>query len=176
LSRPTAPGQRLPAAPPEPEPHHFLYVGDAEPRKNLAALQAAHARYRERAQRPLPLVVAGAAGEPVGAERLAALYAGAAAVVHPALHEGFGLTLAEAMRAGVPVLAGRSPGVVETAGDAALYADPRDPEDLARALERLAADAALRAALSERGRSRAGRLSWAGSARAHISAYTLALG
>jgi alpha-1,3-rhamnosyl/mannosyltransferase len=74
------------------------------------------------------------------------------------------------------VLAGRSPGVVETAGDAALYADPRDPEDLARALERLAADAALRAALSARGRSWAGRLSWAGSASAHISAYTLALG
>ena len=159
-----------------PNRGHFLYVGDDEPRKNLAALRAAHARYRERAPRPLPLVVAGAAGVSVGPERLAALYAGAAAVVHPALHEGFGLTLAEAMRAGVPVLAGRSPGVVETAGDAALYADPRDPEDLARGLQRLAADAALRAALSARGRSWAGRLSWAGSASAHISAYTLALG
>jgi len=173
---PHGPGQRLPAVAPEPEPRHFLYVGDDEPRKNLAALRAAHARYRARAPRALPLVVAGAAGVPVGPERLAALYAGAAAVVHPALHEGFGLTLAEAMRAGVPVLAGRSPGVVETAGDAALYADPRDPEDLARGLQRLAADAALRAALSARGRSWAGRLSWAGSARAHISAYTLALG
>jgi len=169
-------GQPLPAVPPEAEPTHFLYVGDAEPRKNLAALRAAHARYRERVRDPLPLVVAGAAGEPVGPERLAALYAGAAAVVHPALYEGFGLTLVEAMRAGAPVLAGRAPGVVETAGDAALYADPRDPEDLARALERLAADPALRAQLSERGRRWAARLSWAGSARAHISAYTLALG
>jgi glycosyltransferase involved in cell wall biosynthesis len=96
--------------------------------------------------------------------------------VHPALHEGFGLTLAEAMRAGARVLAGRAPGVVETAGDAALYADPRDPEDLARALSRLAGDADLRAQLAARGRQRADRLTWEGSARAHIRAYTLALG
>ena len=108
---PTAPGSGCRRCRRSREPRHFLYVGDDEPRKNLAALRAAHARYRERAQRPLPLVVAGAAGEPVSPERLAALYAGAAAVVHPALHEGFGLTLAEAMRAGAPVLAGRSPAV-----------------------------------------------------------------
>jgi glycosyltransferase involved in cell wall biosynthesis len=171
---PHGPGQLLPTAPRTAAPRHFLYVGDDEPRKNVAALRAAHARYRERAQRPLPLVIAGAAGEPVPPGRLAELYAGAAAVVHPALHEGFGLTLAEAMRAGAPVLAGRAPGVVETAGDAALYADPRDPEDLARALARLAGDADLRAQLSARGRQRADRLTWEGSARARIRAYTLA--
>jgi glycosyltransferase involved in cell wall biosynthesis len=181
---PHGPGQPLPDAARPPAPTHFLYVGDDEPRKNLVALRAAHARYRERAANasdgegggPLPLVVAGAAGETATPERLAELYAGAAALVHPALHEGFGLTLTEAMRAGVPVLAGRSPGVVETAGDAALYADPRDPEDLARGLERLASDAGLRATLSTRGRQRAERHSWAESARAHLRAYTLGSG
>src|SRR5204863_81514 len=101
---------------------------------------------------------------------------GAVALVHPALHEGFGLTLAEAPRAGVPVVAGRAPGVVETAGDAALYADPRDPDDLAAALARIAADPDLRARLAERGRQRADGWSWSQSARAHMRAYTLALG
>jgi glycosyltransferase involved in cell wall biosynthesis len=174
---PHGPGQALSAAPAPAAPSHFLYVGDAEPRKNLAALRAAHARYRERAGAgALPLVLAGGAGTPVSPERLAGLYAGAAAVVHPALHEGFGLTLAEAMRAGVPVLAGRAPGVVETAGDAALYADPRDPSDLARALALLARDAGLRARLADQGRHRADAWSWAGAARAHIRAYTLAFG
>ena len=38
---------------------------------------------------------------------LAALYAGARAYVHPALREGFGLPLLEAMRAGAPVIAAR---------------------------------------------------------------------
>jgi glycosyltransferase involved in cell wall biosynthesis len=173
---PHGPGQPLPVTAPVTTPRHFLYVGDAEPRKNLAALRAAHARYAERVEDPLPLRVAGKAGEEVAPDELAALYAAAAAVVHPALHEGFGLTVAEAMRAGAPVLAGRAPGVVETAGDAALYADPRDPEDLARALERLGADADLRARLAERGRQRADRSSWEASARAHLRAYTLALG
>jgi glycosyltransferase involved in cell wall biosynthesis len=173
---PHGPGQPLPEVAPADGPRHFLYVGDDEPRKNLAALRAAHARYAERAAAPLPLVVAGAAGERVSPERLAELYAGAAALVHPALHEGFGLTLAEAMRAGVPILAGRAPGVAETAGDAALYADPRDPEDLARALHRLASDPDLRAELGARGRQQADRLSWVDSARAHLDAYTLGSG
>jgi glycosyltransferase involved in cell wall biosynthesis len=172
---PHGPGQPL-SVPARGEPEHVLYVGDAEPRKNLAALRAAHARYAERVEDPLPLRVAGKAGEEVSPDELAALYAAAAAVVHPALHEGFGLTVAEAMRAGAPVLAGRAPGVVESAGDAALYADPRDPEDLARALERLGADADLRARLAERGRQRADRSSWEAAACAHLRAYTLALG
>jgi hypothetical protein len=33
-------------------PRHFLYVGDAEPRKNLATLRAAHTRYADRAPEP----------------------------------------------------------------------------------------------------------------------------
>ena len=47
------------------EARHFLYVGDAEPRKNLGRLLAAYATYRERAgEAALGLVVAGAAGTP----------------------------------------------------------------------------------------------------------------
>jgi hypothetical protein len=51
---PHGPGQALTAAP--ATPRHFLYVGDAEPRKNLATLRAAHTRYADRAPEPLPLV------------------------------------------------------------------------------------------------------------------------
>jgi glycosyltransferase involved in cell wall biosynthesis len=161
---------------------HFLYVGDDEPRKNLALLLAAYARYRAATgAQALPLVLAGratAAGEGVRCEPrpdLAKLLHCTAALVHPSLHEGFGLTALEAMSAGVPVVAARSPGLAETVGDAAELVDPYDAEGLARALQRVASDPSLRAQLAQRGLDRAARFSWQDSARAHIAAYTLAI-
>jgi glycosyltransferase involved in cell wall biosynthesis len=171
-----------PRSDPPPAERHFLYVGDAEPRKNLPVLLSAHARYRERGGR-LPLVLAGSARarqagvtvEPLPTpQRLGRLYAEAVALVHPALHEGFGLTPLEAMHAGVPVLAARSPGVVETCGDAADWFDPYDPDGLAGALAALESDPARRADLSARGRRRAAGFSWERCARAHVEAYTVA--
>jgi glycosyltransferase involved in cell wall biosynthesis len=185
---PHGPGQEPPPRPdPPPVERHLLYVGDAEPRKNLDLLLAAYARFRAAAgasAEPPPLVLAGgarAAGDGVRVEpdpspaRLAELYAEALALVHPALHEGFGMTALEAMHVGVPVLAARSPGLVETCADAAAYFDPRDPEALAGALARLAGDEAERRELARRGRERASAFSWERSARAHVEAYTLGL-
>ncbi len=69
------------------------------------------------------------------------------------------------MRAGAPVLAGRSPAWSRrSAATPPLYVDPRDPEDLARALERLAADPALRAD-ALRARSQLGRGALVGGVR-----------
>ncbi|MFP5363797.1 MAG: glycosyltransferase family 4 protein [Thermoleophilia bacterium] len=174
------PGQE-PDVPQGRAAEHFLYVGDDEPRKNLALLLDAHARYRAEAGRAaLDLVLAGSARasqEGVRCEPrpdLAALLGGAAALVHPALHEGFGLTPLEAMHSGVAVIAARSPGLSETCAEAVLYVDPYDAAALAAALGRVADDDALRASLAARGRDRAAAFSWRASARAHIEAYTLA--
>jgi glycosyltransferase involved in cell wall biosynthesis len=173
------PGQQPAASSARAE--HFLYVGDDEPRKNLALLLDAHARYRDAAgPQALELVLAGRARSDRAGVRseprpdLAALLGAAAALVHPALHEGFGLPALEAMRAGVPVIAGRSPGLVETCATAARYVDPYDAAELAIALGELASDGALRDDLTRRGRERAAAFSWKASARAHIEAYTLA--
>ncbi len=179
---PHGPGQE-PAPRPDPPPaeEHFLYVGDAEPRKNLGILLAAYAQYRAEGG-GIPLVLAGTAQAHadgvraegrVDSERLAGLYARALALVHPALHEGFGLTPLEAMHAGVPVLAARSPGVTETCGDAAAYFDPRAADALAQELTALAADPGRRADLRARGARRAAERSWAESARRHLEAYTV---
>ena len=191
LVAPHGAGQDLgtpPAAGEAPKPAsrggYFLYVGDDEPRKNLAGLIAAYRLYRERSDEPLALVLAGSAivaeaGVRVELvpppQRLASLYAGAVALVHCSLHEGFGMTLVEAMAAGAPVLAARSPGVVEVCGDAARYADPTDPDSFAAAMAEIAADQGLTADLSERGRRRAERFSWTDSARIHLAAYSLAV-
>jgi glycosyltransferase involved in cell wall biosynthesis len=181
---PHGPGQELPPGPRADDPRHFLYVGDAEPRKNLDVLLDAYARYRGAADRPLELVVAGTATIPslpgvrvLGRQdraALAALYLGAAALVHPSLYEGFGLTLVEAMRMGTPVVAAPAPGVSEVCGDAVQYAEGADA--FAAAMARIAGDGAVRAGLSRRGRARAAEFSWGACARLHADAYSLALG
>ncbi len=181
---PHGPGQepRLVAA---ARAEHFLYVGDDEPRKNLPLLLAAYAAYHAQTATdggtPLPLVLAGrATAEQAGVRcdpepDLAKLLNGTAALVHPALHEGFGLTVLEAMSVGVPVVAARSPGLVETVGDGALLFDPHDAAALADALTTVASDPAARAELAAGGRRRAAAFSWQASARAHIAAYSLAM-
>ncbi len=177
------PGQELELASPDAL-RHFLYVGDDEPRKDVTTLLAAYERYRQRAQNPLGLVLAGsvsADGAGVRSEyrpqppRLARLYAGAAALVHPSLYEGFGLTLLEAMRAGIPVIAARVAGAVEVCGQAARYAEPADPESFARRMDEIAGHPALREELAAGGRRRAAEFSWDASARAHCGAYSLGL-
>jgi len=181
------PGQALPRAAAEAaaEPRHFLYVGDDEPRKRVPALLEAHRRYASAREDALPLVLAGTASErangqplivgeprPDGA-RLRELFAGAAALVHPSLEEGFGLTLAEAMASGVAVLAVRNPGTHELCGPAALLVDP---DGLAEGMRRLHDERDLRAELAHLGRERARDFSWEESARLHEEAYAKAAG
>jgi glycosyltransferase involved in cell wall biosynthesis len=166
---PHGPGQPLPAREPGEPPRHFLYLGDDEPRKNLDLLLAQDA--------PLPVVLAGAAArtrggvDSPGPEEIADLLAGAAALVHPSLHEGFGLTLLEAMAAGTPVIAVRNPGTEEVCGHAALLVEPAE---LGEAMRRVAGDPALRARLRADGRERAACFSWRTCALHHERAYTLA--
>jgi glycosyltransferase involved in cell wall biosynthesis len=95
---------------------------------------------------------------------LAALYRSAACFVYPSRYEGFGLPPVEALALGCPVIASRLPAVQEACGDAVLYTSPDDPAELARLLERITADAALRASLRERGRARTAELTWRATA------------
>jgi glycosyltransferase involved in cell wall biosynthesis len=175
------PGQQLAASAPPAE--HFLYVGDDEPRKNVRVMLAAYAAYRQAAERPLDLLLAGSAkregpGIKVehqpSPERLSELYAAAAALIQPSLYEGFGLTALEAMSVGTPVLAADIPGLREVCGEAAAYASPHDPRAFAAWMARIASRPALREQLSERGRSQASQFSWEACAHAHVGAYELA--
>ena len=156
---------------------YVLTVGDRGPRKNLEALRPVADRLRVDG---IDLLVAGGGrGHQLGAplqgardlgyvpdEHLPGLYAGALAFVLPSLHEGFGLTVLEAMAAGVPVVVSSRGALAELVGNAGLVADPDDWGDLTAAVLRAAGDDAVRNRLRNEGPELASRYTWDRAARA----------
>ena len=61
-------------------------------------------------------------------------YKGASALIMPSLYEGFGLPVIEAMASGTLVLSSCTSCLPEVAGDAALYFDPREENQLVNAM------------------------------------------
>ena len=112
----------------------------------------------------------------VSDEDLRALYSSCLAFVYPSVYEGFGLPPVEAMGCGAPVVASRIAAHAEVLGEeAALLVDPADAAGMARAITNLIADETLRRRLSEAGRQRAARLTWARAARETLEVYGRAL-
>jgi glycosyltransferase involved in cell wall biosynthesis len=155
-----------------------LFVGTAEPRKNLARLVAAMRQLPD-----LALVVAGPAGwgdvDLSGVHRLgyvddrtkAGLYARASVVAYPSLREGFGLPVLEAMAQGATVVTSAGTSCAEVAGDAAVLVDPLDVDAIAAGIRR-AIDAPIDPTAA---RTRAGEFTWQRTAQLTIDAYRTAL-
>jgi glycosyltransferase involved in cell wall biosynthesis len=93
----------------------------------------------------------------VTTEQLVSLYKHAAALAYVTFFGPENLPPLEAFAAGCPVVASDVAGAREQMGDAALLVDPRRPEEIAAAIEKVITDRALRAQLVERGFERARR-------------------
>ena len=93
-------------------------------------------------------------GEPP--DQVSRRLAGSDVLLHPSIAEGIPNVVLEAMACGIPVVATDVGGVSEavTDGVEGHVVDARDPEALAHALLRLAADPALRARMGAAGRER----------------------
>ena len=87
---------------------------------------------------------------------LAVEYVGADCFCLPTIQEGFGLVFAEAMAAGLPIVACRAAAVPEVVEDGrtGLLVKPLDVEELAKGMETLLTNAALRAEMGATGRRR----------------------
>jgi glycosyltransferase involved in cell wall biosynthesis len=100
---------------------------------------------------------------------LRALYQSAACFVYPSLYEGFGLPPLEAMTCGCPTIVSRAASLPEVCGDAALYCNPADAEDIARRIGEVMNSQPLREDLRSRGFAQAARFRWADGARAILT-------
>jgi glycosyltransferase involved in cell wall biosynthesis len=195
----------LPASGVDPDPAlarlkiprpYILSVGTLEPRKNLVRLVRA---YRRLATTGVPhaLVLAGPLGwhrqallrelalagpgdivltGRVTSDDIDALYRRADLFVYPAIYEGFGLPVLEAMARGVPTISSSTTSLPEVAGDAAVGVHPGSIREIEAGMQRVLDDPALADRLREDGLARAQRFSWDEAARLTLQVYEKALG
>lgn len=90
---------------------------------------------------------------------LSALLSAAEMLVYPSYFEGFGIPILEAMYAETAVIASRTTSMPEVGGDAVLYIDPSDIDDIAHAISRLR-DKTLWQEFIEKGRLQRQKFSW----------------
>lgn len=150
----------------------LLYVGFSTPRKGLEYLAKALRKMRV----PALLIIVGKWEaryynrfiSALGDERsriiirgyvpdadLPLYYAAADVFVLPSLLEGFGIPLAEAMAAGLPVVTTTGGAASEIVGDGGLVVPPANSDALAWAIDRVLSDPDLACQLSQAGRQRA---------------------
>ncbi|MEJ5187313.1 MAG: glycosyltransferase family 1 protein [Candidatus Geothermincolales bacterium] len=160
----------------------ILTVGAIHTRRNLERLVRAVHLASSRTGEPLQLVVVGIpapfsppvdfVGEAerlgmaedvihldyVPEEDLVLLYNACSLFAYPSLYEGFGLPVVEAMACGAPVACARSSALPEVGGDAVLYFDPLDVEDMGEAV--IKGLGGMAEELREKGLERARMFSW----------------
>jgi glycosyltransferase involved in cell wall biosynthesis len=154
----------------------LLYIGSDEKRKNLVNLAMAYMGLARRRSKIPPLVLVGpgshwAQGGTISGPQIVAtgymetrdiraLMAASTALVLPSLEEGFGLPVAEAMAAGLPVVCSKGSALEEVAGGAATLVNPLDTASIARGIERLLDDPAQAEEQRRLGLDRSRRFDW----------------
>lgn len=169
-----------------------IYTGSLYPHKNVLCLVQAVIRLNKQGER-LSLVIACARN--VFLERfkkeiermksldlvvlagfvpdgeLIALYKEAEAFVTPSLLEGFGLPGLEAMMVGLPVVSSNASCLPEIYGQAALYFDPLNIEDMTEKIERVIRDKKIREKLIKKGFEQVKKYSWQKMAEQTLKIY-----
>lgn len=100
----------------------------------------------------------------VSDEQKRVLLSSAEVFLFPSEYEGFGIPVLEAMACGSPVITTNVSSLPEVGGDAALYVTPKQPDELAEAIEKILTSTTLQTTLVEKGFVQAKQFSWSRTA------------
>ncbi|WP_222431576.1 glycosyltransferase family 4 protein [Mucilaginibacter achroorhodeus] len=177
--------------------NYILFVGNVKPHKNLKNLANAYLALPKALQDRYKLLVVGKkdgfiTGDDnlfdmissnqalsdnlhftgyVDNDDMATIYNNAAVFVFPSLYEGFGLPPLEAMVNKCAVLASEIPVLHEVCGEAAVYFDPENAEDIASKIEWILNNDQERETLIAKGAERVKLFDWQQSAQKHIELF-----
>lgn len=165
---------------------YFVFVGSLSPRKNIKRLLEAFELFKKESNSDLQLVLAGGAfwgmdelksqienmtfgNEVIFTGRLSdkglnEIVASAFAMTYVPYFEGFGIPLVEAMQAEIPIISANVSSMPEVAGEAALYANPFDVNEIKNAMLFLYNNDDTRERLINEGKNQKSKFSWDKSA------------
>ena len=177
---------------------YFLFVGTLEPRKNITGLLEAFHLLRQTdkaVEEKYKLVIVGKKGwfynkifettqklelenaviftGYVEEEEKQALLLNASLFIYPSFYEGFGIPILEAMAGGTPVITSGVSALPEVAGDAAVFIDPQNWEEISTAMASLLGDRTLYEDLTKKGLAQAKKFSWQSTAANCLEVHTL---
>lgn len=177
---------------------YMLFLGTLEPAKNIAKLFEAFKIFKQKCKNSgvscnYKLVMAGKRGwmgkeykqmaKDLGigkdvvftgyiiGDEMVPLFKNADFFVMPSLYEGFGTTVLEAFATGTPAIVSGVASIPEIAGDAAEFVNPRDAQNIADAMLKLAKDENLKQALREKGKKQVEKFDWTKCAQETLEVY-----
>jgi glycosyltransferase involved in cell wall biosynthesis len=176
-----------------------LFLGTLEPSKNISRLLESFAKFKSVQKQKnsgkfeYQLVLAGKRGwlsqeythiiKDLGlvkdvvftgyviGDELAPLFRNAEFFVMPSLYEGFGMTLLEAFATKTPAIISNVASLPELAGDAALFVNPYDVNEIADAIGKFVDDQATCREHCEKGLQQARKFDWEKTARETLDIY-----
>ena len=171
----------------------FLYAGWFLPHKNIERIIESFNIVKKRVCSEYKLLLVGGKGflrkkietliyrlgltdsvmivEHCSGEKLNFLYNAAEMFLYPSLYEGFGMPILEAMTTGTPVITSNLSSCPEVAGNAALFVNPYDIEEISLRMLDILNDTALRHDLINKGLMRTGNFSWKRNAEETVKVY-----
>ena len=172
---------------------YILFVGTIQPRKNLEVLVDAFDKFI-RINKDFKLIIVGKKGwlyesifkkiktlnlenkiiftGHISDQELIWYYKNAFCLALPSLYEGFGIPVLEAMSYDCPTIISMTSSLPEIGGDASLYFDPKNSDDLLEKLNTLYQNKQLRKGLILKGKQRIKNFSWEKCAKETLDVIT----
>lgn len=166
---------------------YFVFIGGLYQRKNLENLVRAFEIYKLKSNSEMKLLIAGRpmkesaaliqlvqkspvkkdiilTGRIESDEEVKKILASAFCLTYISVLEGFGMPMVEAMNSGVPIIASNTSSMPEIGGEAALYADPFNIEEIAERMLEMTVKPDLRNKLISLGLEQSKKFDWDKSA------------